>query len=77
MPEKDCPLTNSYGGEQHDKEVYLEAGAAAQNMYLQVESLKLGMITIPNFDEAQVRELLSIPQEEAIIYIIPVGYIKE
>jgi SagB-type dehydrogenase family enzyme len=70
-------MAEAYGGVNHDKEVYLEAGSAVQNMYLQAESLKLGMIALPNFDESQVRLLLSIPREESIIYLAPVGTIKE
>ena len=70
-------MATAYGGVSHDREVYLEAGHATQNMYLQAESLKLGMIALPNFDESQVRQLLSIPQEEVIIYLAPIGFIKE
>jgi len=70
-------MATAYGGDSHDREVYLEAGHATQNMYLQAESLKLGMIALPNFDEIQVRSLLSIPQENTIIYLAPIGLIKE
>ncbi|KKT37361.1 MAG: hypothetical protein UW35_C0050G0007 [Candidatus Collierbacteria bacterium GW2011_GWF2_44_15] len=70
-------MATAYGGVAHDREVYLEAGHATQNMYLQAESLKLGMIALPNFDESQVRLLLSIPTTETIIYLAPVGFIKE
>jgi len=70
-------MAEAYGGVAHDKEVYLEAGATAQNMYLQAESLKIGTIAISNFDKENVRLLLSIPQELDIIYLTPMGYIKE
>lgn len=70
-------MANAYGGVAHDREVYLEAGSAIQNMYLQAESLKIGMVSLPNFDESQVRVLLSIPQADTIISLVPMGYIKE
>ena len=55
-------------------ESYLEAGQAAQNMFLQSESLGLGMTTISNFDQDILKETLKIPQEETIIYLIPIGH---
>lgn len=70
-------MADAFGGERHDKEVYLEAGHAGQNMYLQAESLKLGMVVISSFEEAKFRNLLSIPTNETIIYLIPFGYAKE
>ena len=70
-------MASAYGDVPHDKEVYLEAGSVIQNMYLEVESQKLGMISITNFDESQIRLLLSLPQEETIVSLIPLGFIKE
>lgn len=67
----------AYGGIHHDEQVYLEAGAAAQNMYLQAESLGLGLAAIPNFDQTNIRRLFSIPANETLIYLIPFGIPKE
>ena len=66
-------MSEAYGGIPHDKEVYLEAGHVGQNLYLEAESLKLGMVTISGFDEAKVKDLITIPVSETIIYLIPFG----
>jgi SagB-type dehydrogenase family enzyme len=70
-------MAQAFGGVASDKEVYLEAGHAAQNMYLQAESLKLGMVTISSFKDSIIRNIISIPEEETIIYLIPFGHPKE
>ena len=67
-------MADAYGGVPHSKEVYLEVGHAAENMYLQAESLNLGMVVISTFDQAKIRDLLSIPTKDEIIYLIPIGY---
>ena len=69
-------MAEAYGGIPHDKEVYLEAGHAAQNLYLQAESLRLGMVTISSFDEAKIKDLVIIPQSDTIIYLVPFGLPK-
>ena len=58
-------------------ENYLEAGHAAQNLFLQSESLGLGMAEIISFDQDLLKETLQIPEDETIIYLIPVGYPKK
>lgn len=70
-------MAEAYGGIPHDKEVYLEAGHAAQNLYLQAESLRLGMVTISSFNEAKIRDLVKVPDSETIIYLIPFGLPKQ
>ena len=57
-------------------ESYLEAGHAAQNLFLQSESLGLGMAVIRSFDQDLLKEVLQVPSEETIIYLIPVGHPK-
>jgi len=66
-------MAESYGGIPHDKEVYLEAGHVGENLYLQAESLKLGLVTISGFDEAKIRDLVTIPATDTIIYLVPFG----
>ena len=64
--------TGKYG-ERGIRYVQLEAGHAAQNVYLQAESLNLGTVTIGAFEDEKVRELLNLSQEETPLYIMPVG----
>lgn len=70
-------MAESYGGIPHDKEVYLEAGHVGENLYLQAESLKLGLVTITGFDEVKVKDLVTIPASETIIYLVPFGIPKQ
>lgn len=69
-------MAEAYGGISHDKEVYLEAGHVAQSLYLQAESLRLGMVTISSFTESKILDLVTIPQSDTLIYLIPFGIPK-
>jgi len=67
--------SRSYGdrGAQY---VYMEAGHAAQNVYLQAQSLGLGTVVVGAFGDEEVRELLNLSEKEAPLYIIPVGRVQ-
>lgn len=69
-------MATAFGGVRNDNNVYLEAGHAAQNMYLQAESLGLGMVTMAGFDTTKVAAAAGIPANETIIYAIPFGIPK-
>ena len=60
-------------GERGTRYVHMEAGHAAQNVYLQAAALNLGTVVIGAFHDEQVREILSLPQQEQPLYIMPVG----
>jgi len=70
-------MTQAFGGVSHDKEVYLEAGHAAQNVYLQAEALKVGVVANSGFTESIIRNIISTPEEETIIYLLPFGISKD
>lgn len=53
--------------------VHMEAGHAAQNLYLQVESLGLGTVVVGAFRDDEVRELLGLSPDQEPLYIIPIG----
>ena len=53
--------------------VHMEAGHAAQNIYLQATTMDLGMVTVGAFFDEQVSEILGMPKDEAPLYVIPVG----
>ena len=53
--------------------VHMEAGHAAQNVYLQAVAMNLGMVVIGAFYDDQVKEVLNLPENEEPLYIMPVG----
>ncbi|MCX7966253.1 MAG: nitroreductase family protein [Syntrophorhabdaceae bacterium] len=53
--------------------MYLEAGHAAQNVYLQAVSLNLATVVMAGFNPEEVKKALPIPEQEQPIYIMPLG----
>lgn len=54
--------------------VCIEVGHVAQNIHLQAVALGLGSVPIGAFNDDQVHKVLSLPEEQMVLYIIPVGY---
>ena len=54
--------------------IYMEAGHISENLYLQANSLGLGVVAIGAFDNNAVNEFIGVDgEEEAVIYINSVG----
>jgi SagB-type dehydrogenase family enzyme len=53
--------------------IHMEAGHAAQNVYLQAVALGLGTVTVGAFDDHRVRKILEMPEDENPLYLMPVG----
>jgi len=64
--------TGKYG-ERGIRYVHMEAGHAAQNIYLQATALDLGTVTVGAFHDDQVRDIIGMPANESPLYVIPVG----
>lgn len=64
--------TNKYG-DRGKRYVLMEAGHAAQNIYLQTVSLNLGTVSVGAFDDVQIKNILHITNEEEPLYILPIG----
>ena len=60
-------------GERGIRYVHMEAGHAAQNVYLQATALDLGTVTIGAFYDDSVRDIVGMPGDVAPLYVIPVG----
>jgi len=60
-------------GERAPRYLYMEVGHAAQNVFLQAESLNLGTVVVGAFVPEKVRRALLLPAEEEPLYIMPVG----
>ncbi len=65
--------TTAKYGERGVRYVHMEAGHAAQNLYLQAEALGLGTTTVGAFTDGQVKRLLHMREEEQPLSIMPVG----
>jgi SagB-type dehydrogenase family enzyme len=65
-------VTGKYG-ERGTRYVHIEAGHAAENICLQAVALKLGTVTIGAFEDDKVTKALNLPDDEAPLYILPVG----
>ena len=65
--------TTAKYGERGVGYTYIEAGHAAQNVYLQAEALGLGVCAVGAFYEPDVSELLVLPDDETPIYLLTVG----
>ena len=69
VPER---TTRKYG-DRGIRYVAMEAGHAAENVYLQAEALDLSTVAIGAFDDDRVREVLMLPENMTPLYLMPVG----
>jgi SagB-type dehydrogenase family enzyme len=60
-------------GQRGIQYVYIEVGHAAQNVYLQCESLGLNTGAVGAFSDSEIKTLLQLPDNEDPLYIMPVG----
>jgi SagB-type dehydrogenase family enzyme len=76
-PIKNAPAVLVFSGlsekTQRPAWMYLEAGHAAQNVYLQAVSLKLGGVVMGGFKDDDVRKVLNLTEKEQPLYIMPIG----
>ena len=67
--------TRKYG-QRGIRYVHMEAGHAAQNVFLQATALGLDAVVVGAFDDAAVANLLKHGPDEHPLYLIPVGLPK-
>ncbi|MCS6785188.1 MAG: SagB/ThcOx family dehydrogenase [Candidatus Caldarchaeum sp.] len=60
-------------GDRAVQYVFQESGHAAENVYLQAESLGLGTVVIGAFIEDEIRRILKVSSDELPVYVMPVG----
>lgn len=60
-------------GARAERFVHMEAGHASQNICLQAVSLKAATVPVGAFDDAAVKRVLGLPDNEEPLYIMPVG----
>ena len=64
--------TSKYG-DRAPRYIHMEAGHAAQNVYLEVEALGLGTVVVGSFQDEEVRRALGAPAAHRPLYMMPVG----
>ena len=64
--------TKKYGNRGH-RYVHMEAGHAAQNVYLQAQALGLGTVVVGAFMDSSVNSVLHMNDDEQPLSIMPVG----
>jgi SagB-type dehydrogenase family enzyme len=67
-------ITSKYG-KRGIRYAHMEAGHAAQNVYLLGVELGIGTCAVGAFEDEEVRKVLKMPANEEPLYILPLGYI--
>lgn len=67
-------ITSKYG-KRGIRYADMEAGHAAQNVYLLGVELGIGTCAVGAFDDEEVKKVLKLPANEEPLYILPLGYI--
>jgi len=81
---QDAPLTivitavyertsRKYGNRGEVRYVHMDAGHAAENIFLQAVALDLGTVTVGAFVDHEVKKLLNVREEEPLL-IMPIGW---
>jgi SagB-type dehydrogenase family enzyme len=65
--------TTSRYGERGLRYVHMDVACAAENIHLQAEALGLSSVAIGAFDDRQIQKVLGLEDDEAPLYLIPVG----
>lgn len=65
--------TTARYGERGGRYVAMEAGHAAENVYLQAEALELATVAIGAFDDGEIRGIIGLSEEVEPLYLMPIG----
>lgn len=70
----DYERTESQYPDHGERYVHMEAGHAAQNVHLVCESRELNSCPVGAFVDAEVADVLSLPDDLEALYLVPIGY---
>jgi SagB-type dehydrogenase family enzyme len=65
--------TTAKYGDRGIRYVHMEAGHAAQNVYLQAVPLQMGTVVIGAFQDGEVKKIFRMTDREIPLYIMPAG----
>lgn len=60
-------------GKRADQYIYIESGAVGQNIYLQCEALGMGTTFVGAFIDSRLSSILSLPEGEQPLGVMPLG----
>jgi SagB-type dehydrogenase family enzyme len=72
----DYQRTTGKYGERGVRYVHMEAGHAAENIYLQAYALGIGTVAIGAFDDSGIASVLGLPGNQTPLYLMPVGKLR-
>jgi SagB-type dehydrogenase family enzyme len=58
--------------ERAERYVFMEAGHAGQNLYLEASAMGLGTVAVGAFDDERIQSVMGI--SEKVLYLFPVGF---
>ncbi|MCI0506729.1 MAG: SagB/ThcOx family dehydrogenase [Gammaproteobacteria bacterium] len=61
-------------GKRGERYVHIEAGHAAENLFLQAEALNLGTVVVGAFYDDEVTNVLQLPADVSPLLLMPVGF---
>ncbi len=67
-------ITTGRYGERGFRYVHMEAGHVGENIYLQAGALDLGTVVVGAFLDVDLAQVMSLPEEQDPLYVMPVGY---
>lgn len=63
-------------GRRAERYCLLEAGHVAQNVLLTATALGLGAVPVGAFEDAEIADVLDLPANLRVVYLVPVGYAR-
>jgi SagB-type dehydrogenase family enzyme len=69
----DYERTTDKYGKRGQRYVHIEAGHAAENLFLEVESLGLATVVVGAFNDDAVARVLALPKDQEPVLLLPVG----
>ncbi len=70
-------VEDRYGEGRGPRYLAMDVGAAGQNIHLQAEALNLGTVIVGAFHDNQIRDIVTLDEREAPLYIMPIGHFPE